>query len=40
VFNEDSETPIARRLRAIRYNREKIGKKDMYETILNLGDEK
>lgn len=37
IFNEDSETPVARRLRAVHYKRERIGKKDMYEILLSLG---
>jgi hypothetical protein len=37
VFNEDSETDIARRFRALNYKRENIGKKDFYEVVQSLG---
>lgn len=37
VFNEDSETDIARRFRALNYKRESIGKKDFYEVVQSLG---
>lgn len=40
VFSDENETGIARRFRALHYKREELGKADVYETILQLGDER
>lgn len=37
LYNEDSETPVARRFRSLNYKREEFGKSDFLETILQIG---